>query len=193
MRKTLTLAMVFFCFFGSALAKENVVIDPPEIQVSFHKAMTLDYVIDGDTIVADGKKIRLWGINTPEKNNPYFLIAKMLLESFLSEGELKCKFIEKDRYKRDVMHCLIDGRDIGSMMVQTGMAKDYSKYSGDYYQYEEDLAKAKKMGIWSDKIDKNKKEPEQVMCTMDAKQCPDGSYVSRQAPDCKFSPCPDKR
>lgn len=29
-----------------------------------------------------------------------------------------------------------------------------------------------------------------VMCTMDAKQCPDGSWVSRVPPKCKFAPCP---
>jgi hypothetical protein len=27
-------------------------------------------------------------------------------------------------------------------------------------------------------------------CTMDAKQCPDGSYVGRIPPDCEFTPCP---
>jgi len=27
-------------------------------------------------------------------------------------------------------------------------------------------------------------------CTMDAKQCPDGSYVSRVGPDCEFASCP---
>ncbi len=29
-----------------------------------------------------------------------------------------------------------------------------------------------------------------TICTMDAKQCPDGSYVSRVGPDCEFAPCP---
>lgn len=33
-------------------------------------------------------------------------------------------------------------------------------------------------------------EPEPVMCTMDAKQCPDGSYVGRVAPSCEFAACP---
>ena len=28
-----------------------------------------------------------------------------------------------------------------------------------------------------------------VFCTQDAKQCPDGSYVSRQGPNCEFAPC----
>ncbi|OHA92006.1 MAG: hypothetical protein A3J09_00720 [Candidatus Zambryskibacteria bacterium RIFCSPLOWO2_02_FULL_51_21] len=31
---------------------------------------------------------------------------------------------------------------------------------------------------------------EQVFCTMDAMQCPDGSYVGRTGPNCEFSPCP---
>jgi hypothetical protein len=29
-----------------------------------------------------------------------------------------------------------------------------------------------------------------VYCTMDAKLCPDGSYVGRVAPNCDFAPCP---
>ena len=33
------------------------------------------------------------------------------------------------------------------------------------------------------------REPETV-CIMDAKECPDGSYVSRIPPSCEFAPCP---
>ena len=121
-----------------------------QFQSDFHVGFKLDYVIDGDTIVADGIKIRLWGIDAPEKKDKYYLPSKMLLESMLSEGKLTCLFVEKDRYKRHVMVCHIDGRDIGSKMVQVGMAKDYSKYSNNYYQYEEALAKAQKIGIWSE-------------------------------------------
>lgn len=31
---------------------------------------------------------------------------------------------------------------------------------------------------------------EGVMCTMDAKICPDGSAVGRSGPNCEFAPCP---
>jgi len=31
-----------------------------------------------------------------------------------------------------------------------------------------------------------------VACTMEARICPDGSYVSRIAPDCEFAKCPDE-
>lgn len=31
---------------------------------------------------------------------------------------------------------------------------------------------------------------EPVACTMEAKLCPDGSYVGRTGPKCEFAPCP---
>jgi hypothetical protein len=31
-----------------------------------------------------------------------------------------------------------------------------------------------------------------VACAQDAKQCPDGSFVSRQPPSCEFAPCSDQ-
>ena len=32
--------------------------------------------------------------------------------------------------------------------------------------------------------------PSGVVCTMEAKLCPDGGYVSRTGPNCEFAPCP---
>jgi hypothetical protein len=37
---------------------------------------------------------------------------------------------------------------------------------------------------------KNPNEKEPVACTMDAKLCPDGSYVGRVGPNCEFKECP---
>jgi hypothetical protein len=34
---------------------------------------------------------------------------------------------------------------------------------------------------------------EPVFCTLDAKQCPDGSYVGRVGPKCEFAPCPQTK
>lgn len=30
-----------------------------------------------------------------------------------------------------------------------------------------------------------------IVCTMEAKECPDGSYVGRSGPNCQFAPCPE--
>lgn len=35
--------------------------------------------------------------------------------------------------------------------------------------------------------------PESQACTQEAKQCPDGSYVSRTGPNCEFAECPEVR
>lgn len=45
---------------------------------------------------------------------------------------------------------------------------------------------------WEDcHVEEEPEEPDEpVFCTMDAKLCPDGSYVSRQGPNCEFAPCP---
>jgi hypothetical protein len=32
---------------------------------------------------------------------------------------------------------------------------------------------------------------QQVACTLEAKQCPDGSFVGRQGPNCEFAACPN--
>lgn len=33
-------------------------------------------------------------------------------------------------------------------------------------------------------------QPTSVMCTMETRQCPDGSYVGRSGPNCEFAACP---
>ncbi|MGY4884139.1 MAG: hypothetical protein ACP5NZ_01015 [Nanobdellota archaeon] len=46
------------------------------------------------------------------------------------------------------------------------------------------------LGITLAENDTNGSDDDPVACTMDARACPDGSYVGRVAPDCKFAPCP---
>lgn len=36
----------------------------------------------------------------------------------------------------------------------------------------------------------NPEEKNQVVCTMEARLCPDGSYVGRVPPNCEFKDCP---
>ncbi len=113
--------------------------------------LKVERVIDGDTIVADGRKIRLWGINAPEKNEDYYQAAKLFLESLLKDGEVSCKLIDIDKYQREVMHCFSQGDDLGSLLVQVGLAEDFKTYSSGYYGFEQNKAKSKKIGMWSNR------------------------------------------
>ena len=109
---------------------------------------SIERIIDGDTFVADGIKIRLWGIDAPEKNEELAFASTLYLETLLSQGKVDCKFKHKDRYKRDVMQCFVDGNDIASDLVRFGLASDYERYSKGHYKFEEDLAKRNRTGIW---------------------------------------------
>lgn len=106
--------------------------------------------IDGDTFVAGGRIIRVWGIDAPEKGDVAYKVSTWLLQGLVQDKVLNCKFVALDQYKRDVMQCLSGDLDVGATMVKFGMAKDYRKYSAGYYQPEEKEAKQLKRGIWSD-------------------------------------------
>ncbi len=44
------------------------------------------------------------------------------------------------------------------------------------------------IALWISMQNTPKEEP--VACTMDARMCPDGSYVGRSGPNCEFTQCP---
>lgn len=120
--------------------------DLSEAEIAF-RAINFDHAVSGDSFVADDQEIHLWGINAPGEDSNFSLASKMFLQTMLSNGKLTCKKIQASQAK-NVMHCFIDGLDAGSMVVQMGMAEQNMADSAGYYQFEEDLAKTKKRGIW---------------------------------------------
>jgi len=58
-------------------------------------------------------------------------------------------------------------------------------YLGTFYQ-----EKLDKLTLQDYEISKPISEKIQKACTMEAKQCPDGSYVGRHGPKCEFAQCP---
>ena len=128
-------------------------------------------VIDGDTIVIDKKKIRLFGIDAPELaqhckkpwiqfnfvtlNQKYKcgLLAKEKLKKIISKNKIKCKGEKYDRYKRLIAICYKQEIDLNKWMVKNGLAVNYSKYSKKYISLEIH-AKREKLGLWKGQFDK---------------------------------------
>ena len=114
-------------------------------------------VIDGDTIVLNGEKIRFSGIDTPElkqtclKDNEEVgcgMFAKMLLVKKIGNNTPICIGKEKDFYKRTLAECFVKGESLSKFLVRSGYAFAYRKYSTKFVK-DENFAKINKLGMWS--------------------------------------------
>jgi len=114
-------------------------------------------VVDGDTIVLKGEKIRFSGIDTPElkqtciKGTEKFFCgqyAKMLLIKKIGNKTPKCIREGKDAYKRTLAECFVNGESLSAFLVRSGYAFAYRKYS-DKFIKDEEFAKENKLGMWA--------------------------------------------
>ena len=114
-------------------------------------------VIDGDTIVLNGEKIRFSGIDTPElkqtclKDNEKVgcgILAKKLLVKKIGSSTPICIGKKKDFYKRTLAECFVNGESLSKFLVRSGYAFAYRKYSTKFIE-DENYAKTKKLGMWS--------------------------------------------
>ena len=117
----LKVLLLFFTLFSSLFALDGKVVK----------------VADGDTItiLTDSKeqvKIRLFGIDAPERQQAFGQKSKDFWQSLLLVKEWKLK-----------------KSDINEQMVLNGYAWAYKQYSKDYIQQER-IAKAKKLGFWQE-------------------------------------------
>ncbi len=117
-------------------------------------------VSDGDTIkVLDSNKkehkIRLMGIDAPEKKQNFGAASKQALSNYIYQKEVTVEYKKKDRYQRILGKVILDKQDICLAMISDGMAwhyKDYekeqSKTDRDLYSQAEVKAREAKRGLW---------------------------------------------
>lgn len=94
-------------------------------------------VVDGDTfrISSTGERVRLWGLNAPEVSQPGGSVATAALSRLTSGQEPTCRQRDIDRFGRIVGQCFLpDGRDITAVMIASGTAQEYCRFSGNHYR-----------------------------------------------------------
>ena len=120
-------------------------------------------IVDGDTIVLNGEKIRFSGIDAPESNyrgkeqtcliNETIIHCEKLSKEFLIKkigtNKVTCKREkELDQYKRILAECFVNGESLSKFLVRGGYAFAYRKYSKKFIE-DEEFAKANKLGLWA--------------------------------------------
>lgn len=121
-------------------------------------------VADGDTItILDSAntqhKIRLQGIDAPEKGQAFGKASGKFLAGLVAGRDVKVQWAKKDRYGRILGTVYLDDRDVNLEMLKAGFAWHYKKYdSTPAYAQAESEARAAKRGLWQDK---NPTQPEE--------------------------------
>lgn len=120
-------------------------------------------VADGDTItVLDNTntqhKIRLAGIDAPEKKQAFGNVSKKSLSDLVYGKQVDVDWQKQDRYGRTVGKVIINGVDANLEQIKRGMAWFYSKYQNELvmddrlnYLHAHESAQAGKVGLWVDK------------------------------------------
>jgi endonuclease YncB( thermonuclease family) len=140
------------CLLGAALAVLLVGVAMAAPQV---RASRVDHAIDGDTrALVGGERVRIVGIDTPERDECGYLAAKAKLAS-LARGTIVLKRSklsdDQDRFGRLLRYVHDRAIDVGRRMISLGYAEHYDRFRHDRlrsYEISERSARTKKRGLW---------------------------------------------
>ena len=95
-------------------------------------------------------KVRLYGIDAPEKKQPYGTVAKRYLSDLIVGKTVQREELGKDRYKRVLGIVYLGDKDVNEILVLNGYAWAFTKYS-KIYESQEWQARSNALGLWRDK------------------------------------------
>ena len=131
-------------------------------------------VIDGDTLeLENGLRVRLLGINTPEKNQNYYEEAKQFLKNLAENKTIKIIWQDTDKYGRILAYIFCKNL-LNREILERGFANLYYYEKDKYYKEmkkAEELARKNEKGIWKRSqdyrclklLELKYKEPEQII------------------------------
>jgi len=114
-------------------------------------------IADGDSLVIEGERLRLRGIDAPELNQTCHRgkgdyacgrEARAALAGLVAARRVVCRGWERDRYDRLLVHCRAGETDLNAAMVLAGWAVAY----GDYVLQEKQAQTASR-GLWGGSFD----------------------------------------
>jgi micrococcal nuclease len=111
-------------------------------------------VIDGDTLIVNGTRIRLLGIDSPERGDPCYKEAKKWLEDkvLMKNVSLLKDLKDKDIYGRPLRYLFLNNTNLNIKIVEEGFAiariEDARKFADEFLKAEESARLGKKGCIW---------------------------------------------
>jgi endonuclease YncB( thermonuclease family) len=118
-------------------------------------------VIGGDIVhVLDQStkkhKIRLGGIDAPEKKQPFGKESKQNLSGLIAGKNIEVEYNKRDRYGQIIGKLIYQGQDISLLQIKHGYAWHYKQYQRDQspldrtlYSSAEIVARKQTIGLWA--------------------------------------------
>ena len=136
----------------------------PLLALGLAAAAPVTTIVDGDTFVLGGERVRLWGVDAPEGRQVCLdsqdrsfrcgARARSVLQALIGRRAVTCLEKDRDAYGRLVGQCRAGTTDLGKAMVSAGWAVEYRQYSGGAYAATEAEARAAKRGLWAGTFEK---------------------------------------
>ncbi len=110
-------------------------------------------IADGDTFTLlvnkQQIKIRLHGIDCPEKGQDFSKTAKDFLSDYVFDKVVNVRTMSKDRYRRTIGVVSIDGINMNEKLLEAGLAWHFKKYDKNpAWAKLEETARKNKRGLW---------------------------------------------
>lgn len=115
-------------------------------------------VVDGDSLEVAGHRVRLFGIDAPERSQDCRDAqgrsyacgrdARDRLAAAIGGQSVSCTPVGES-YDRDVAICTADGRDLSEAMIRSGHALELRQHSRGRYSDAEREARAARRGLWA--------------------------------------------
>jgi endonuclease YncB( thermonuclease family) len=113
-------------------------------------------VTDGDTVTLltsnnKQEKVRLDGIDAPEKGQDFGEKSRQYLALLVAGKTVRVKYKRKDRYGRILGTVYVGNLNVNEEMIRKGLAWQYYYNKNKHYRKLQTIAKAEKLNIWSAK------------------------------------------
>ena len=126
-------------------------------------------VIDADTLEIHGERIRILDIDAPESRQTcsqwvtetdVFRVeewrcgqqASLALAGWIGARPVICETTKKDRYKRWLARCSVEGSDTALWLAENGWAFAYKHCKCEVIRAAVDRAKSRNANIWSGEV-----------------------------------------
>ena len=115
-------------------------------------ALRVTRVIDGDTVdvCCPEARVRLLGIDAPERGEPFFDDATRMMERLTLDQPIRLEKCEEetDRYGRLLRHVFAGGTHVNRELVAAGLARAYDFSLNLNPCYEDELREAESEAQW---------------------------------------------